>query len=348
MYNFLNLNFNEYKNSINKIYSSFYIFPENVVLNEINNLDREIEICRNIEYKENWKGRGIVISCGRNHYYLLYIQLNILKDLNINLPIEIWSYPDEIDNDIKNKFLSYFNSLNIEFRECLDIKFICHRFRGWMIKNYAMFYSKFEEVIQLDVDSFPLVNPENLFELEEYKKYKCIFWNDGKLYYFNNNIIGGLSFSHKSQIWKFSNVEYNDNFPTLEVGQVYINKKYHYLPMLLSLYIIKRSDFYFHIFFGDKDIFNIIFHRINIPFEYLNICYIKLIGGLAFVKDICNKYFLHFAGINKYTKYFKTRHRNCNINDSFLLKRLDIFYNYFNEFDKFFNIKNIKTYFLKL
>ena len=63
---------------------------------------------------------------------------------------------------------------------------------------------------------------------------------------------------------------------------------------------------------------------------------------------INNRFFLVINEPNKYTKYFKTRHRNCNINDSFLLKRLDIFYNYFNEFDKFFNIKNIKTYFLKL
>ena len=345
MYNFLNLNFNEYKDKIALVYSSFYIFPENVVLNEVNNLDRQIEICRNIEYKENWKGRGIVISCGKDHYYLLYIQLNILRDLNINLPIEIWNYPDEIDNNIRNKFLSYFNSLDIEFRECLDTKFICHRFRGWMIKNYAMFYSKFEEVIQLDVDSFPLVNPENLFELEEYKKYKCIFWNDGKLYDFNNNIIGGLSFSHKSQIWKFSNVEYNDNFPTLEVGQVYINKKYHYLPMLLSLYIIERSDFYFHIFYGDKDVFNIIFHRINIPFEYLNIYLINNnIGFLICKKSLNEKYFIHMSfGNAKLNNILNIKYNN----NSFLSQELNIIYNYFNEFDNFIKQKS-NVFFNKL
>ena len=49
---------------------------------------------------------------------------------------------------------------------------------SYAIKVFALVYSNFDEVLALDTDSLPLINPESLFDAPSYKQFGNIFWSD--------------------------------------------------------------------------------------------------------------------------------------------------------------------------
>ena len=49
---------------------------------------------------------------------------------------------------------------------------------GWQSKIKAIIQAPFEEVLLLDADSFPLKDPEYLFDHSFYKEHGVVLWND--------------------------------------------------------------------------------------------------------------------------------------------------------------------------
>ena len=41
---------------------------------------------------------------------------------------------------------------------------------GWQMKHFGLMYSSFEEVLMLDTDNLPLVDPAFVFDLPQYQK----------------------------------------------------------------------------------------------------------------------------------------------------------------------------------
>ena len=50
--------------------------------------------------------------------------------------------------------------------------------RGYATKVFALIHSNFEEVLCLDTDSLPLINPESLFDAPSYQYHGNMFWSD--------------------------------------------------------------------------------------------------------------------------------------------------------------------------
>ncbi len=56
-------------------------------------------------------------------------------------------------------------------------------FYSYAIKAFAMLLSSFEEVIWLDTDNSPMIDPEFLFDVPEYLNKHAMFWPDNCNFY---------------------------------------------------------------------------------------------------------------------------------------------------------------------
>lgn len=193
------------------------------------------------EYPERqFKGQGVVV-CAGNPTYLLnaWIHLNFLRKTGCQLPIELWYYGE---HEISSSFKELFNSINVE---CLDLQKIYPNLTmGFQFKPFALIASKFQEVILLDADNFPLVDPAFLFQSLQYLEYGAIFWPDHHFIQKENPIFEVLFL-----IPPFLPIM------AQESGQLVVDKKRCWLPLQLTLHMNEHYDFYYQMLWGDKDTF---------------------------------------------------------------------------------------------
>ena len=128
-----------------------------------------------------FSGKGIVttLTFGRVYFTNVYIALRVLREsVHSQLPIEVM-YAAE-DGPPPPSIIAH---MHATFK---DVKFIdLHNvadfpaglnLKGYQIKPFAIMYSSFEEVLYLDSDIFPLVDPKWVFELALYKESGAVFW----------------------------------------------------------------------------------------------------------------------------------------------------------------------------
>ncbi|MBI1287087.1 MAG: hypothetical protein GC178_05855 [Flavobacteriales bacterium] len=198
----------------------------------------------------NFNGRGIVICGGGEKYFPgTWVLVNMLRYLGCKLPVEVWYLgKHEMDNHMQ----ALLAPLDVA---CIDATIMrkehpCRILKGWELKAYALLHSSFKEVMLLDADNVPTINPEELFDWPEYKKTGCIFWPDvNKL-------------SKGRQIWDLIGVPYRDE-PEFESGQILVHKGKCLDAVILSLWINEYSDFYYNYIHGDKETFHMAFRKLK-------------------------------------------------------------------------------------
>ena len=123
----------------------------------------------------------------------------------------------------------------------------------YQLKSLAMLFSSFAEILYLDSDSIPVIDPSmELFSTEPYKSSGLVIWPDfwvsteSPIFY----TVAGLSFP--PDLPKSSS----------EAGQVLINKRTHLQTLLLAIYYnIYGPDYYYPLLSqgvlgqGDKETF---------------------------------------------------------------------------------------------
>lgn len=204
-------------------------------------------------YDNVYNGLGIVICAGGVDLFAsAWICIHVLRQLGCRLPIQIWHLgDDEIDEAMKELV----RPLNVECIDAYKIR-LQHPARilnGWEIKPYAIIHSPFREVLLLDADIIPVVNPEFLFDTNEYKEAGAIFWPDfGRL-------------TRDRSIWKICGIQYR-NEPEFETGQIVIHKEKCWRPLLLTMWYNEHSDFYYDHIHGDKETFHMAFRKLHVPY----------------------------------------------------------------------------------
>ncbi len=198
----------------------------------------------------NSGGRGIVICAGGIRYFTCaWVCINMLRKTGCTLPVELWHLGSCEINDVMRGLLS---PLNVQ---CVD----AHKIRknspvrllnGWELKPYAIIHSDFSEVITLDADNVPLVDPAFLFETPQYARMGAIFWPD----------FGRLEQSRN--IWQLSGVAYRDE-PEFESGQIVIDKRRCWKPLKLTMWMNEHSDFWYRHIHGDKETFHICWRKLG-------------------------------------------------------------------------------------
>ena len=202
------------------------------------------------------EGRGIVIAAGGHRYQVnAWVCIRMLRHWGCKLPIQCWYLgPDEYNEEWANLVKPY----GVECIDAYVVQLEHHHERlfGWELKPYMIQHSPFAEVLLLDADNVPLVDPEFLFETPEYKKTGAIFWPD----------FGRLGPDRLA--WKvFGNIPYRDE-PEFESGQIVVDKLRCWRALeLCHWYMQNSNNFFFHHVHGDKEIFHMAWRKLDMPYS---------------------------------------------------------------------------------
>lgn len=197
------------------------------------------------------KDRGIV-TCGGGWRFFpsIYVMARAIRHLGCELPIQVWYLDDQNEYDPRmGKVTSH---LGVEWVDAQRFARICgikkRRWGGWELKPFATLHSPFKEVLFLDADCYPLLNPELFFDQPEYRFIGATFWPD----------IEKL----RPKQWEQFGIPYRDEI-AVESGQYCIDKSRHYKALWLADWMNDRSDYVYQHIYGDKDTFHLSWRLLN-------------------------------------------------------------------------------------
>jgi len=208
-------------------------------------------ILRTPDFPEGrFNGRGIVIAAGGPTYLACaWVCIAMLRKADCQLPIEIWHFGEE---EVPGYLQPLFDRFNVKFKDATRErrKIPARHLDGWPLKAYAILNSRFKEVILLDADNVPLVNPRTMFDTPEYARTGAIFWPD----------LGRIG--AQSPLWEICGVEYQ-NEPEFESGQIVVDKQRCWRALSLALWMNEHADFFYLHMHGDKETFHLAFRRLG-------------------------------------------------------------------------------------
>jgi ADP-heptose:LPS heptosyltransferase len=203
-------------------------------------------------YPARYQGRGIVICGGGVSYFTnAWVCINMLRSLGCRLPVQVWHLGwKEMDANME----ALLAPLGVE---CINAQTIKKKFpvrilHGWELKPYAILHSSFQEVLLLDADNVPVVNPEFLFDTPQFRDKGAIFWPD----------YGQCDSSKAAPIWRSCGMR-QPNEPEFESGQIVVDKKRCWSALNLCMWFNENSDFYYQFLHGDKETFHLAFRKLK-------------------------------------------------------------------------------------
>ena len=129
--------------------------------------------------EDRFAGRGLVICAGGQRYFTCAWVLNwLLRHVHqTKLPIQVWH--------LGRQELSEAMQVLLEEQgvEVVNAETVLHRHPAtiagaWPLKPYAIANSRFREVILLDADAVPLIDPAAIFDFDLYRESGLLFWPD--------------------------------------------------------------------------------------------------------------------------------------------------------------------------
>lgn len=204
-------------------------------------------------YPHGFRGRGIVTCAGGVRFNTCaWVLIGMLRKLGCCLPIQVW-YRGQAEYD--PEWMRLVRGMQVEL---VDAEVVAKRHPrrargGWELKPYSILHSPFREVLFLDADNVPVVDPTYLFDATEFRKAGAVFWPDG------------TRTPPGDPRWEIFGVPYRDE-PEQESGQLLVDKQRCWEPLNLCVWYNEHSDFYYRYVYGDKDTFRFAWHRLGRPF----------------------------------------------------------------------------------
>ncbi|KAI9270890.1 mannosyltransferase putative-domain-containing protein, partial [Sporodiniella umbellata] len=194
------------------------------------------------------------------------------------LPIEIWHlYDEQPSQALKAKLLSL-HSLTRDLSDPTLPRPILHRRHAdkqFQIKAAAIINSAFREVLYLDSDNIPTMDPSFLFSVPEYTSTGALFWPDFWKTHGEN------------KIFEIMQVSCHDEWEQ-ESGQMVIDKGRAWLPLQLAWYMQSQYAVYFQFLNGDKDTFKFAWQALDAPWTMVDVFL-----GMAGTMITDRQHFLH-------------------------------------------------------
>jgi len=173
----------------------------------------------------------------------------VLRQLGCVLPIEVWHLgPREMTPDMASL-------LEPHGVACIDAHLVRQTYpvrilAGWELKADSLLHTRFAEVLLLDADNVPVVDPTFLFDEPAYCEKGAVFWPDfGRL-------------GPDRAIWRITGIPYRDE-PEFESGQILVNKTCCWPALNLAMHFNEYSDFYYRYVHGDKETFHLAWRKLG-------------------------------------------------------------------------------------
>lgn len=198
--------------------------------------------------------RGIIIGTGGAKFFsCAFASFYTLKRLKCNIPIEFWFLGEfEMDDKMK-EVCDMYNIAYVDTEKfCKEKNINLRILSGWELKSIATLFSDFKEVMYIDADNIPAVDPSYLFDDPRYKELGSIFWPD-------------LPSCERVEwlvpvCWHNVNLEYRAEVD-FESGQFLINKEKCYKELYISYWINQHSDWFYKFVYGDKSTFHLAWRK---------------------------------------------------------------------------------------
>jgi hypothetical protein len=113
---------------------------------------------------------------------------------------------------------------------------------GWPLKPYAIAQSRFREVLYLDADTVPLVDPQAAFEWNAYRESGLLLWPDI------------VDIKKTNPIWTRLGLEPLDQV-SIDSGVLLADKARVWAVLDLAVLMNEHSDEIYDLLYGDKDTF---------------------------------------------------------------------------------------------
>ncbi len=124
-------------------------------------------------------GRGIVTCAGGHRYFTcVWVLIWVLRRVHgSQLPIQVWHLGRAEMSDAMRLLLEE------QDVEVVDAETVLHSYPatiggGWPLKPYAIAHSRFRQVLFLDADTVPLIDPSSILDWELYRQSGLLFWPD--------------------------------------------------------------------------------------------------------------------------------------------------------------------------
>lgn len=221
-------------------------------------------------YPGGFSGRGIVICGGGIKYFTCaWVCIQRLRRAGCRLPIEFWHLGRREMNGRMTELLAPFRV------NCVDALKVRSRhpariLRGWELKSYALLRSSFREVLLLDADNVPIVDPEFLFETQEFRSTGAIFWPD----------YGHTRNQKTRPAWVSCGLRQPDE-REFETGQIAVDKERCWRALCLAQWFNENSDFYYQHVHGDKETFHLAFRKVKQPYSLIQVPLASLDGVMC-------------------------------------------------------------------
>lgn len=196
-----------------------------------------------LEYPEGqFNGRGVVIVAGGPRYSICaWICLRALRHVGCTLPVEMWYLGPGEYNAAFDQLCQTLGAVHVDARKVQELHPHGH-LAGWELKPYAITWSRFDEVLLLDADNIPVIDPTFLFETEQYLRDGSIFWPDYRITRPTN------------EEWQVYGRPYQPGHQ-LETGQAVVDKARAWAALQLANWYSERSQFFYRFVLGDTGIF---------------------------------------------------------------------------------------------
>jgi alpha 1,2-mannosyltransferase len=203
-----------------------------------------------------FSGRGIVVLAGNGDTLMrTKVLLRALHRLNSTVPVEVHYYGNELDdgkkqqltaiypNTVFNDLASHDNVMQVGFHTDLI---------NYQLKTAAIVNSRWAEILLLDSDNIPVIDPAELFESPTYKEYRTVFWPDM------------ARTRPPNPAWAITNTPCRMDEYEQESGQLLVDKARFWYHVQLAAFMNNDPDRYYDGFLlGDKDTFRFAWHALK-------------------------------------------------------------------------------------
>lgn len=180
--------------------------------------------------KPTWSGgRGIVIAAGGKYWPSAYVTVHMIRRVGCTLPIQCWYLGRLGERD--EWYEASLAGLGVTFHDADDVRrrVPWRILNGFELKLFAVMNCPWREVLFLDADCYPVVDPTPLFEDPGYQQTGAIYWPD-------------LPFTNDWTRWSFWGVAPFGPPCGIETGQYVVNKDAAWLALSLASWYDQHSD----------------------------------------------------------------------------------------------------------
>jgi hypothetical protein len=182
-------------------------------------------------------GRGIVIAGGGRYLSWAFVVCQVIRETGCQLPIQVWHLGAKEMPGWAKPLFAKLGAETVDTHEVMK-KHPTRQMGGWVLKNYAIRHSPWEQVLFLDADCFPVRNPTEFLLLPEVEQNGGFFFSD-----FAN---------HAPHAWAWVYCGLAPPEKEWECGQYVVNKRIGWAGLAWSLWFGEHSDVWGKLVHGDK------------------------------------------------------------------------------------------------